>query len=87
MGLHRSREGDTIIISISICDDESVQPAQTEAFPRDFSAWHPDIELTTAAFPSGLRLAGGKILPVSRPLRAEMTRRRMDYNLEGGERA
>ena len=33
--------------------------------------------------PSGLRLAGGGTLPVSRPLRAEVTSRWLDYCLEG----
>ncbi len=33
---------------------------------------------------SGLRLAGGRVLPVSRALRAEVTRRWLDYHLEGG---
>lgn len=33
---------------------------------------------------SGLRLAGGKTLPISRPLRREVTRRWLDYHLEGG---
>lgn len=32
--------------------------------------------------PSGLRLTGGKILPLSRPLRAEVTGRWMDYCLK-----
>lgn len=33
---------------------------------------------------SGLRLAGGKTLPVSRSLRSEVTKRWLDYHLEGG---
>lgn len=36
---------------------------------------------------SGLRLADGKALPVSRPLRTEVTRRWLDYHLEGGSGA
>jgi len=35
---------------------------------------------------SGLRLTGGRIVPLSRHLRAEVTRRWMDYCLEGGSR-
>ena len=34
--------------------------------------------------PSGLRLAEGKTLPISRSLRREVTRRWMDFHLEGG---
>lgn len=34
---------------------------------------------------SGLRLPGGKTLPVSRTLRTEVTKRWLDYHLEGGE--
>ena len=33
---------------------------------------------------SGLRLAGGNMLPLSRPLRAEITKRWLDYYLKGG---
>ena len=33
---------------------------------------------------SGLRLAKGKVLPMSRSLRAEVTRRWLDFHLEGG---
>lgn len=33
---------------------------------------------------SGLRLAGGKMLPLSRPLRTEVTNRWLDHHLEGG---
>lgn len=35
---------------------------------------------------SGLRLTSGKIIPLSRPLRAEVTGRWMDYCLEGGDK-
>ena len=44
------------MINISICDDETVQLAQTEAFLREYSARHPDTELTTAVFSSGAAL-------------------------------
>lgn len=53
MLLHEIGKGAAIIVNISICDDESVQLAQTEAFLREYSARRPDVELTAAVFSSG----------------------------------
>lgn len=44
------------MISISICDDESAQLAQTEAFLREYRSLRPDIDLSMTSFPSGAAL-------------------------------
>ena len=44
------------MISIAICDDESVQLAQTEALLREYRSLHPDIELSAASFSSSAAL-------------------------------
>lgn len=49
-------EEGAVIITISICDDEIVQLAQTEAFLQEYSALHPEIELAITAFSSGAAL-------------------------------
>lgn len=44
------------MISVSICDDESAQLAQAEAFLREYRPLHPDVELSVTAFSSGAAL-------------------------------
>lgn len=45
-----------IIIKISLCDDENAQLVQVEAFLREYSVRHPDLELSVAVFSSGADL-------------------------------
>lgn len=47
---------EAVVIKIALCDDESEQLAQTEAFLREYQRQHPGTDLSVSTFSSGILL-------------------------------
>lgn len=50
------RRKEAAVIKIALCDDESAQLTQTEAFLREYQRQHPGADLAVSAFSSGILL-------------------------------